>query len=91
VKISVVRRGGLAGISFRGSVNTRELGDRMASVESALQVLPDGKPAGPPTHPDSFQYELQMEDGKTISLDESELTDDLQPLVDLAMEHGSLD
>ncbi len=90
MKVSVVRRGGLAGIPFRGSVDTTELGDRMGSVESALQALPDGKPAAPPTHPDSFQYELQVADGKTVNLDESELTDDLQPLVDLALEHGSL-
>jgi hypothetical protein len=88
LKVQVVRRGGFAGIPLRGEVDTADLGSRRAAAaEAALRRLSVGKPAAPPAHPDSFQYELTFPGG-TVVLDESEVCDDLRPLIDKAMEQA---
>jgi hypothetical protein len=85
LKVQVVRRGGFAGISLRGQVDTADLGSgRAEAAEAALRRLAVGKAAAPPAHPDSFQYELTFPGG-SVALDEGEICDDLRPLIDKAL------
>jgi emfourin len=90
VQVTVVRRGGLAGIALRGSLDTSQLPAAQASTaEEALRGLPAGRPAAAPTHPESFQYELTF-DGRSASFDESEIPDWLHPLLDAAMVNAEI-
>lgn len=95
MQVEVVRRGGFAGVSLRGSVDTSELPPRTADqAEAALQALPFGRPATVPRHPDSFQYEITLAHGdarRSAILDEAELPEDLRPVVEAAIERGQLD
>jgi hypothetical protein len=95
MRVRVVRRGGLAGIPVRGEVDTAELpADKAKLVEDRLHGLPMDRPAAPPGHPDGFQYALEFPDAggetRSIVLDESEVDDDLRPVIQKAMEHGTL-
>jgi hypothetical protein len=95
MRVRVVRRGGLAGIALHGEVDTAEFsGDQAKAIEDRLHGLPTDKPAAPPRHPDGFQYALEFPDpggqSRSITLDESEVGDDLRPVVQKAMERGSL-
>lgn len=93
--IEVVRRGGLAGITLRGAVDTAALTPDIATAgEAALRGLAFDRPASPPRHPDSFQYELTVVDGgtrRTSVLDEAELPEALRPIIDAAVAQGRLD
>jgi hypothetical protein len=95
MQVEVVRRGGLAGVTLRGAVDTAALGpDVAAAGEDALRGLESDRPAGSPRHPDSFQYELTVVDGgarQTTVLDEAELSAALRPIVDAALAQGHLD
>jgi len=95
MRVRVVRRGGLAGIPLRGEVDTAEFsGDQAKTIESILHGLPFDKPPAPPRHPDGFQYAVEFPDvggeSRSITLDESEVDDDLRPLIRKAMERGTL-
>jgi hypothetical protein len=94
MQVKVVRRGGLAGIAMRGEVDTTSLpGHAAAAAQRALAKLPANKAAAPPSHPDSFQYELAYSEGgsaRLLCLDESEISDDLQPVIDAAMENATI-
>ncbi len=95
MRVRVVRRGGLAGIPLRGEVDTLELPAEQARlVEERLHGLPADKPAAPPLHPDGFQYGLEFPDAggqsRSVTLDESEIADDLRPVIQRAMERGTL-
>ncbi len=95
MRVEVVRRGGIAGIALRGVVDTATLPpDVTAAVEIGLQRLTSHQ-AGPSRHPDSFQYEITVQDlaaddgaARRIVLDESELPEELRPLVDAAVRQG---
>jgi hypothetical protein len=90
VRVTVVRRGGLAGVALHGDAETTALpGSAAAAAEGALKKLPAGKAAAAPAHPDGFHYELSFE-GQSAALDESEVTDELRPLIDAAMAHAKL-
>jgi hypothetical protein len=90
MQVSVVRRGGLAGVSLSGDAETSELPPpTAATAEAALRSLPPGKSAGAPSHPDGFVYELSF-NGRSVTLDESEISDELRPLTDLAMSRATL-
>lgn len=82
MRVEVVRRGGLAGIPLRGSVETA---DKAASV--ALHRLGGGSTA--PPHPDGFQYELSS-DGRSVVLNENDIPAALRPLIDAALSQGTL-
>jgi len=93
--VRVVRRGGLAGIALRGEVDTVELTQDLArAIEDLLYGLPVDKPPAAPRHPDGFQYAIEFPDAggvpRSVMLDESEVSDDLRPLIQKAMEHGTL-
>ena len=95
MRVRVVRRGGLAGVPLRGEVDTAEFsGDQAKTIESILHGLPFDKPPAAPRHPDGFQYVLEFPDAsgqsRSITLDESEVGDDLRPVVQKAMERGTL-
>ena len=95
MRVRVVRHGGLAGIQLRGEVDTAELpADQARAAEDRLQNLPTDKPAAPPSHPDGFQYALEFSgaggESRTVTLDEAEIGDDLRPLVQAAMQRGTL-
>ncbi len=79
---------------MRGEVDTAELSDEQAkAIEDRLSSLPEDKAAAP-GHPDGFQYILEFPDvggdTRSIMLDESEVGDDLRPLIQLAMERATL-
>jgi Emfourin len=87
-----VRRGGLAGVTVRGTFDTAEsVHVPPEEIEHVLRSLPVGRRASVPRHPDSFQYELTVKDGRRAAvLDESELPATLRPLVDAAVRRGRL-
>jgi hypothetical protein len=85
VRADVVRRGGLAGVAMRGTIDTDalEAGVR-GRVEAALRALPFGQAAAPPTHPDGFTFEITVHDGgdaRTATIDESQLAPELASVV----------
>jgi hypothetical protein len=95
MRVQVTRRGGLAGVALNAELDTAELPpDCAAAAEAALQSIASDKPAAPPSHPDGFQYEIRYANGadtaRTVTLDEAEITDDLRPLIDLAMSRATL-
>ena len=90
MQVQVTRRGGLMGIPLSGQVDTSELpADQSRAAERALQKLPDSS-APTPSHPDAFLYELSFGGGRSVAIDESDLTDDLRPLIDAALDRGTL-
>jgi hypothetical protein len=83
------------GIPLQGELETAELPSEQAqSAEQALRALPQAKAASPPSHPDAFQYELTYSESglepQSVTLDESDVSDDLRPLIDAAMSRGTL-
>jgi hypothetical protein len=87
MRVEVVRRGGLAGIPLRGSIDTADLPP--AAARAASGVLTASRAASGPPHPDGFQYELSGR-GQSVVLNEREISDDLRPLIDAALAHGTL-
>jgi hypothetical protein len=91
VQVQVVRRGGLAGVALHGEADTAELGGHQAdTAEAALKKLTERQVAAQVGNPDSFQYEIALPGHTSIVLDESQVTPELQPLLDLAMTRGKL-
>jgi len=93
MRVEIVRRGGLAGIALRGAVDTTELPADVASrAEAALRALPFGQPPPPPRHPDSFQYQITLEDGdgRSAVVNESDVSADLRPVIDAARSRGQI-
>jgi hypothetical protein len=77
-----------------GEVDTSEFSDDQArAIEERLHGLSADKAAAP-SHPDGFQYALEFPgaggDSRSVTLDESEIGDDLRPLIQKAMERGTL-
>jgi hypothetical protein len=95
MQVEVVRRGGIAGVTLRGVVDTAELTAAEAkTAEAALRALPFGRPPAAPRHPDSFQYEIAIvRDGvrRSIVLDEGQVPEELRPVIDAAVARGHLD
>jgi hypothetical protein len=95
MRVRVVRRGGLAGIPMRGEIETAEFSpDQAKAIEDRLNGLPGDKLTAAPSHPDGFQYALEFPgpggESRLIALDESEVGDDLRPVIQKAMERGRL-
>jgi len=95
MQIHITRRGGLAGIPLRGEIETSELPPQQARLaEEALQRLPVGAPPTAPRHPDGFQYEIAFSPaegaGRSMVIDESEVSDALRPVIETAMGHATL-
>ena len=93
MKVKVTRRGGLAGIPLHGEVDTAALtakqGRAAEAALGALTGLATGTPAGPPRHADGFQFELAF-DGHTATIDETEVSAGLRPVIEAAMAHATL-
>ena len=90
MRVTVVRRGGLAGVALRGDAETDELSQPTATAaEEALKKLPTGGAAAAPSHPDGFLYDLSF-DGNSVTLDESQISDELRPVIESAMSRGRL-
>jgi hypothetical protein len=90
--VEVVRRGGIAGIALRGTVDTAEL-PHAGEAEAALRRLQFGRPPSPPRHPDGFQYEITVVDGddrQSTVLDEAEVPAGLHPVIEAAVMRGRL-
>jgi hypothetical protein len=91
VQVTVVRRGGLAGVALRGDADTTELPQETATAaEEALKKLPASGPETAASHPDGFLYELSF-DGNSVTLDELQISDELRPVIDAAMAKATLD
>lgn len=94
MRVQVTRRGGVAGIALRATIDTTELPeDAAARVESALRGLPWGRPPPKPGLPDRFSYEFAMVeegDDRSVVLGELELPAGLRPVLDLLAQHGQV-
>lgn len=93
MRISVRRRGGFAGnIAVGTELETAELPEAQGrQLESAVDRLPWGRPAAPPSHPDAFRYEFALPDdpGRGIAvLGEQDLDDGLAPLLERLRPHA---
>ena len=84
MRVTVTRRGGLAGIGLRGSADT----SAFAGSEEALLAHRGAKSETPP-HPDAFRYEIAYDEG-VITLDESDVRGPLRGLVDAALKEGDI-
>jgi hypothetical protein len=84
-RITVTRRGGIAGVALTGSGTTDDLpAPEAAAAKAALAQTAWGAAADRPRHPDAFTYEVTVEgaDGtRSRNFAEHELPDDLRPLV----------
>jgi emfourin len=89
MKVNVTRRGGLVGIPMRGEVDTAALGRKRARADAALAALPADQPVAPPSHPDGFQFELAF-NGRNVTIDETDVSEGLRPVIDGAMAHATL-
>jgi hypothetical protein len=88
MQVQVVRRGGFAGLALRGAVDTASLpATQRGRIEAALGALPFDQPPAAPSHPDSFQYEISLDQGPTprrAVIDEAHLPEVLRPVIDAA-------
>jgi hypothetical protein len=80
VRIRVRRLGGIAGnVALAAELDTAQLpADEAVKLETAVDALPWGAPAGMPPHPDAFRYEVEIPDepGRgTAVLQEGEMGD----------------
>ncbi len=84
-RITVTRRGGIAGVALTGTGTADELPAPEAAAARAALARTDWAAAPDrPRHPDAFTYEISVEgaDGKrTRTFAEHELPDELRPLV----------
>jgi len=93
MRIQVVRRGGIAGVTLRGEADSAELAGAVGDAEELLRSLPAGQPESP-GRPDRFRYEITVTDGgrsRTSHFNEDELPESLRPVVHAALAHGTLD
>jgi len=95
MQIEVVRRGGIAGVVVRGTVDTAALPPEVAATaEAALHGLSADRSPSPPRHPDSFQYELTVVNGtprRSVVLDEADVPAGLRPVIEAAVARGQLE
>jgi hypothetical protein len=84
MRVTVTRRGGIAGIGLRGSADTTHF----AGSEQAL-LAHRGATSKTPSHPDAFHYEVAYDEG-VITLGESDVTGPLRELVDAALKAGDI-
>jgi hypothetical protein len=84
-RITVTRRGGIAGVAITRSGTTDDLPpEESAAARAALARTEWGAAADRPRHPDAFSYEVTVEDAdgtRSRTFAEHELPDDLRPLV----------
>jgi hypothetical protein len=97
VRVTVVRRGGIAGVVRRGQLETSHL-DNPDQAEELFRALPFGGDETP-TAADRFHYEITVTDGtstdgtssRTARLGEGDLPRALRPVVDAALAAGTVD
>jgi hypothetical protein len=84
-RITVTRRGGIAGLPRTGSGTMDDLpSEQAAAARAVLAGTEWGAAADRPKHPDAFTYEVSVEGAngsRSRSFAEHELPDDLRPLV----------
>lgn len=84
-RITVTRRGGIAGVARTGSGTADDLpAEEAAAARAALARTQWGAAADRPRHPDAFTYEVTVEGAggaRSRSFAEHELPDELRPLV----------
>jgi hypothetical protein len=96
VRVEVIRSGGLAGVRLHGVFDTGELSaDAAARADTWLRRLAAGGSSspGPPAHPDAFQYHMRVLDqdqGRSVTLNESDVPDSLRELADAAVARGDV-
>ncbi|MEO7195911.1 MAG: protealysin inhibitor emfourin [Pseudonocardiaceae bacterium] len=94
MRVSVTRRGGLAGIALHATLDTADLGAADAiRAEAALRNLPWGRLPTAPTGADRFRYEVRAEQGgreRQVELSDTEIPATLRPLVELLGDQGHL-
>jgi hypothetical protein len=95
VQLTVVRRGGIAGVAVRATLDTAALAaTERDAIEQAVQVLPFGEAAPPPSRPDAFRYEVTVTDAgrdRTAELPEGALPPALRGPLQAALAGGELE
>ena len=82
MQVTITRRGGIAGIASRGTVDT----SAVPGSEEALRSL---KAAAEPPRPDAFTYDFRFEN-QTLTVNEPDMNDALRTLADDAVARGEL-
>lgn len=96
MRVEVIRSGGLAGVRLHGVFDTGELpAEAAARADAWLRSLAAGGSSspGPPAHPDAFQYHMRVLDqdqGRSVTLNESDVPDSLRELVNAAVARGEV-
>jgi emfourin len=87
VKVSIIRGGGIAGISTRTELASEalpaEAGRRLEELASAVAPAIDS--GGRASHPDEMLYEIQV-DGATATYSETTLPEPMRALIDFVAE-----
>jgi hypothetical protein len=94
MRVSLTRRGGVAGVALHATLDTAQLaGTDATRIEAALRDLPWDRPIQGPTGPDRFRYEVVTAEGdheRRIVLGESEVPAALRPLLALLADRGQV-
>jgi hypothetical protein len=93
VRVQIKRRGGIAGLNLGAELDTEKLDpDTAAQVEHAVENVVASPPAPEPAQPDRFQYEITLPDrGKSVSVSERQLPEDLALLVEQLADKGEIE
>jgi hypothetical protein len=95
VQLTVVRRGGIAGVAVRATLDTAALAAaERDAIEEAVQALPFGEAAPPPRRPDAFRYEVTVTEAgrdRTAELHEDALPAPLRGPLQAALASGMLE
>lgn len=85
VRVGFRRSGGFAGVTIGVDTGTGELPAVHGEIIRALLAGPGSPPASGPGAPDSFTYELHLDDGqrrRVLRWQETAVPDAVRPLID---------
>ncbi|MFL5831652.1 MAG: protealysin inhibitor emfourin [Solirubrobacteraceae bacterium] len=93
MRVQIKRRGGIAGLTLGAELDTEKLDPNTAAqVEHAIENVVASPPAPEPAQPDRFHYEITLPDrGKSVSVSERQLPEDLAPLVEQLADKGEIE
>jgi Zn-dependent metalloprotease len=83
-RVRVRRTGGFIGRPVESTLELADDDPRSAEVAALLDRVEPGGLRHTPQHPDRFSYEFDL-DGRTVSVREQDLTDDLRRIADLVL------
>ena len=92
MRVQIKRRGGIAGVTLYADLATTELDEETAArVEQAVDRLIYQPPAPSQPQPGRFSYEITVPSrGRSVSVAEHELPNDLRPLIEMLSKVGTI-